>query len=94
MNVVSLVGTLAAKPVAWDDARGGVECWMRMAVPRHSLGGTREPGVVYVAVGTLVFGPASVATGSPSEQRSGLPAGSTRTRSMRLRIAWRAPRWS
>ncbi len=53
MNSVSLVGTLAAEPVVWDDDRGGVECWMRVAVPRHSSGGMREPGVVYVAVATF-----------------------------------------
>lgn len=53
MNSVSLVGALAAEPVVWDDQRGGVECWMRLAVPRRALGGAREPGVVYVAVATV-----------------------------------------
>lgn len=53
MNAVSLVGTLTADPELRVNRAGDDECRMRIAVPRRSRDGRREPGVVYVDVTTF-----------------------------------------
>lgn len=50
MNSVNLVGHLADDPVVSDGDRGGVECVMRLAVPRRAPSGAPDPGVVYVLI--------------------------------------------
>ena len=52
MNSVSLVGELVADPELDTNWAGIDECRMRLAVPRRSRDGRREPGVVYVDVTT------------------------------------------
>jgi single-strand DNA-binding protein len=48
VNSVALTGTLVDDPQLSSGERGGDVCVMRIAVPRRSRGGRREPGVVYV----------------------------------------------
>ena len=49
---MSLIGRIAAQPEMRTGEAGEPVCAMRLAVPRVSRGGTREPGVVYVEVTT------------------------------------------
>ena len=53
MNTVALVGQLADDPELRENRAGIAECRMRLAVPRRSRDGRREPGVVYVDVTTF-----------------------------------------
>jgi single-stranded DNA-binding protein len=53
VNSVSLIGELTEEPVLRRNRAGVHECRMRMAIPRYSRGGRREPGVVYVDVTTF-----------------------------------------
>ena len=53
MNAVSLIGQLADDPELRENRAGISECRMRLAVPRRSRDGQREPGVVYVNVTTF-----------------------------------------
>lgn len=50
MNSVSLIGTLTADPEFRFNRAGIAECRMRVAVPRRTREGRRDPGVVYVDV--------------------------------------------
>jgi hypothetical protein len=47
VNSVALTGTLVDDPQLSSGERGGDVYVMRIAVPRRSRGGRREPGVVY-----------------------------------------------
>ena len=53
VNSVSLIGQLTEEPVLRRNRAGEHECRMRIAVPRYSRTGRREPGVVYVDVTTF-----------------------------------------
>lgn len=53
MNVVSLIGQLAAAPALRENRAGVPECHLILAVPRRSRDGRRYPGVVYVDVATF-----------------------------------------
>ena len=50
MNAVSLIGTLTADPDLQKPHSGPQRCTMRLAVPRYTQSGVREPGIVYVDV--------------------------------------------
>ena len=50
MNNVSLLGFLVGDPELTVDTSGRDVCVMQLAVPRRSLTGDSEPGVVYVDV--------------------------------------------
>jgi hypothetical protein len=50
VNSVSLIGRIAEPPRMRTLASGEPICALRVAVPRVSRGGVREPGVVYVDV--------------------------------------------
>jgi single-stranded DNA-binding protein len=53
VNTVSVIAHLVGEPEL-RETRGGVpECRMKLAVPRYSGGGIREPGVVYVEASTF-----------------------------------------
>ena len=54
MNSVSLLGQVVGEPQLRENRAGIAECRMRLAVPRRSRDGQREPGVVYVDV--TIFG--------------------------------------
>jgi single-stranded DNA-binding protein len=53
MNAVSLIGTLTADPDLQEPRGSLPRCTLRLAVPRYSRNGQREPGVVYVDVTTF-----------------------------------------
>lgn len=53
MNSVSLVGELVTEPQLRQNRGGLDECRLRVAVPRRTGDGGREPGVVYVDVATF-----------------------------------------
>ena len=53
MNSVSLLGQVVGEPQLRENRAGIAECRMRLAVPRRSRDGRREPGVVYVDVRTF-----------------------------------------
>jgi single-stranded DNA-binding protein len=53
VNSVSLVGQVVGEPQLRDDWLSIPQCRMRVAVPRRSRDGRREPGVVYVDVTTF-----------------------------------------
>ena len=53
MNSVSIVGHVTGEPELRTTRAGVPECRMRVAVPRYSRRGRREPGVVYVSVTTF-----------------------------------------
>ncbi|HEX8743948.1 MAG TPA: single-stranded DNA-binding protein [Thermoleophilaceae bacterium] len=53
MNVVSLIGRVTGEPQLRTSRAGVAECRMRLAVPRYSGRGIREPGVVYVEASTF-----------------------------------------
>lgn len=53
MNVVSLIGRVVGQPQLRRNRAGVVECRMKIAVPRHSGGGQRVPGVVYIEASTF-----------------------------------------
>ncbi|HEX8745100.1 MAG TPA: single-stranded DNA-binding protein [Thermoleophilaceae bacterium] len=53
MNSVALTGLLVTEPELHEEGTEPVRCTMRLAVPRHSRGGQREPGVVYVDAETF-----------------------------------------
>lgn len=53
MNAVSLTGTLSTPPDLQEPDSAPPRCTMRLAVPRYTQSGTREPGVVYVDVTTF-----------------------------------------
>ena len=54
VNVVALSGQLVEEPQLRRTRSGEHACRMKIAVPRWSAGGIREPGVVYIDV--TVFG--------------------------------------
>jgi single-stranded DNA-binding protein len=56
VNSVALTGTVVDDPQLSSGERGGDVCVMRIAVPRRSRGGRREPGVVYVDVAAFGAG--------------------------------------
>lgn len=51
---MSLIGTVVEKPELRTNRGGAPECRIKLAVPRYSRIGQREPGIVYVDV--TVFG--------------------------------------
>ncbi len=53
VNVVSLIARVVGEPELRTNRAGEPECRMRLAVPRYSQGGQREPGVVYVDASTF-----------------------------------------
>lgn len=53
MNSVSLIGQVVGEPQLRRNRADVDECRMRIAVPRRSRDGRREPGVVYVDVTTF-----------------------------------------
>lgn len=53
MNHVNLIGSLVVEPELRRGREGHEECLLRIAVPRHSLHGEREPGLIYVDVTTF-----------------------------------------
>ena len=53
MNSVALTGILTEEPWLDADGSGLVRCTIRLAVPRHSRSGRREPGAVYVPAMTF-----------------------------------------
>ena len=50
MNNVSLLGFLVSDPELTVDASGRDVCAMQVAVPRRTVSGDAEPGVIYVDV--------------------------------------------
>jgi single-stranded DNA-binding protein len=54
VNTVSVVGQVVGEPELRRNRAGTDQCTMRLAVPRRSREGRREPGVVYVDV--TIFG--------------------------------------
>ena len=61
MNNVSLIGSLVRDPDVTVERNGRQVCSMQVEVPRRSLDGNREPGVIYVDV--VAFGKQAVACG-------------------------------
>ena len=53
MNSISLIGQVVGEPELRRNRADVDECRMRLAVPRRSRDGRREPGVVYVDVTTF-----------------------------------------
>ncbi|HEX8741509.1 MAG TPA: single-stranded DNA-binding protein [Thermoleophilaceae bacterium] len=53
MNTVSVVGQVVGEPELRTTRSGLPECRIKLAVPRYTRGGIREPGVVYVDVTTF-----------------------------------------
>lgn len=53
MNVVSLTARVVVKPEVRTNRAGIAECRLRLAVPRYSRTGVREPGVVYLDATTF-----------------------------------------
>lgn len=49
MNTVSIIGEVIAAPRLSENRAGIPRCRIRLAIPRYSSDGRREPGVVYVA---------------------------------------------
>ena len=53
MNAISLIGQVVGNPELRTNRAGIAECRMRLAVPRRTREGRRDPGVVYVDVTTF-----------------------------------------
>jgi single-stranded DNA-binding protein len=53
VNAVSLIGQVVGEPELRTNRASAPQCTMRLAVPRRSREGRREPGVVYVDVTTF-----------------------------------------
>lgn len=53
MNVVSVTARVVLKPELRTNRAGIPECRLKLAVPRYSRSGVREPGVVYLDATTF-----------------------------------------
>jgi single-stranded DNA-binding protein len=53
VNVVSLTARVVVKPELRTNRAGVTECRFKLAVPRYSRSGVREPGVVYLDATTF-----------------------------------------
>lgn len=53
MNVVSVIGRVVGEPQLRTNRAGLPECRVKLAVPRRSRSGQKEPGVVYLEVTTF-----------------------------------------
>ena len=53
VNSVSVIGRVVGEPELRRNRAGADQCTVRLAVPRYSRNGQREPGVVYIDVTTF-----------------------------------------
>jgi single-stranded DNA-binding protein len=53
VNSVSVIARVVGEPELRSTRMGIAECRMRLAVPRYSDRGNREPGIVYVEASTF-----------------------------------------